>query len=109
MPYPPIIDEVTWAAVQRLRQQNKRLRAKKGVSLDFPLRGMMWCGTCGNRYHPRRDRQYRRRKGSDGQIERFQTDIWRRRYECYGAVFKTSDAHDGVLALRKLKTPCGRK
>jgi site-specific DNA recombinase len=49
-PVPPLVDDVTWHAVQKRLKENLKM-GKKFNSRDYLLRGLIRCGTCGMSYY----------------------------------------------------------
>ncbi len=82
--YPPIIDQVTWEQVQAIREKNAGLRAPKGLNIEFPLKGLIWCGACGHRFYHSAGPTYSSKKIlKNGTVKRYKLKKHRRRYVCY--------------------------
>ena len=67
--YPPIVDRNTWDAAQGILKRNARLRKAKGYTAVFPLRHVLWCGSCGCRYTPRTVNRNRKVMKPDGSYD----------------------------------------
>ncbi len=47
----PLIDEETWQAIERIREQRSTWRGVRVQRDDALLSGAVWCGVCGNKVH----------------------------------------------------------
>jgi DNA invertase Pin-like site-specific DNA recombinase len=67
IPYPQIVDREIWDEAQAIRKRNRHMkRADYIKNMDFPLRGIAWCASCGSRFLHKVVIRTRRVKGPDG-------------------------------------------
>lgn len=80
--YPSLIDEATWNKAQEIRRRNAGLRASKGYTLNFPLRHLVWCESCGSRFVPTSTKMHSRYVRKDGSVHHSVSEKRWRGYAC---------------------------
>ena len=103
--FPPIVDDATWDQAQEIRRRNARINARTGANLKFPLRGLVWCGSCGGRFvsHGRSSnlKRYRRK---DGTVSEKRVNYPSRRYRCLKSTRKLTDCPKRSVSAIRLES-----
>ena len=80
--YPPIVEQSVWEQAQVVRKQNGRLRARRGYALEYALRHLVWCASCGARFTAHATAGLVQRRQADGSLARVKTGKQTRSYVC---------------------------
>ncbi|MCH8109501.1 MAG: recombinase family protein, partial [Chloroflexi bacterium] len=85
IPFPVIVDRIAWDRAQQIRRKNAHLKKNDNLGSLFPLRGLVWCSTCGKRFVHQIVSRYDRVRQSDGTYISRKRDKTDRAYVCMSA------------------------
>ena len=87
VPFPPLVDEETWAKVQAIKRLRKS-RSRRNTKMFYMLQHLVRCAECGMLFGGRSTKQNTVRR--NGKTYHYDLDTPRRYYQCYGMQKKLS-------------------
>ena len=110
IPYPPLVDAEIWERAQEIRKRNYRMPGPRDSRLKYPLRGLVWCGTCGGRFVGNgRHSNVKRERRKDGSLYEKRIYSPRRRYLCLRSMKKQEDCPRKSITALQLEEPVWQK
>lgn len=95
IPYPPIVDAAAWTAAERRRKASRERRLPQGdTQYAYPLRGILWCGSCGAKYTGTHDAPTGWRRKADGTRVKVTRNKIYRYYKCYLGAYRRTKHHN---------------
>lgn len=82
VPFPPIVDEHTWRAVQERLTSRRSKAQRKYPKQYFPLRYLVWCESCDTAYACHTAAGDQKRTLTDGTVRRYPRKTAVRAYVC---------------------------
>ena len=107
VPFPPIVDEETWDAAQRIRKKRK-VQSPRNTKIFYLLQHMVRCIGCGTLMGclSRRKRTVRR----NGKVYRYEMEVPHRYYKCYGMKrYRTGCRKNTSIRRRGWRAWCGER